>query len=144
MIKTRREKFSMEDVEKDPLALPLPKSACRTQCIVHTCRQRLVEGISLHTFPKKEDKKRYETWLRVLKLSYEPSKSTRVCSNHFSIPNFIPPDVHRTTSRMILRPNAIPDMNLPQAREKPKVTKKPVAKKANTSQKSRKPAKKRS
>lgn len=63
----------------------------RTVCIVPGCHQRYGRGCSFHAFPKKDDKKRYKMWLRKLGLKFEPTTTSRVCSEHFSISNFVVP-----------------------------------------------------
>ncbi|XP_058442959.1 uncharacterized protein LOC131438137 [Malaya genurostris] len=85
----------------------------RTMCYVPDCKNRYRPDISFHSFPKKSDKKRYMTWLQRLRIKIEPTKTARVCSSHFSAINFFPPSMNRTTQRLILRPSAIPDTNLP-------------------------------
>ncbi|XP_055601447.1 THAP domain-containing protein 1-like [Uranotaenia lowii] len=90
-----------------------PKRECHTVCCVKNCKSRYGYGLSFHTFPSRNDKLRWKAWTRKLKLRFEPSKGTKVCSLHFSIPNFVSPTLNRITSRMILKSTAIPDINLP-------------------------------
>ncbi|XP_055626909.1 uncharacterized protein LOC129768977 isoform X2 [Toxorhynchites rutilus septentrionalis] len=78
-------------------------------------------------FPKKEEKKRYDLWLARLRLVYEPSPTTNVCSSHFSSDNFVPPSRRRITKRVILKNTAVPDINLPQPKTDPRKEK--IAKK---------------
>lgn len=63
----------------------------RTVCIVPGCNQRHGRGVSFHAFPKKEDKKRLKAWVVKLRLNFEPTSTSRVCSSHFSIANFVSP-----------------------------------------------------
>ncbi|XP_055625861.1 uncharacterized protein LOC129768322 isoform X2 [Toxorhynchites rutilus septentrionalis] len=97
-----------------------PPQKSRIVCIVPGCHTRYGEGCSFHCFPKKEDKKRYKLWLTKLRLKYEPSASTKVCSAHFSSENFVVPT-------KMLKSTAVPDMNLPQPKTDPKKDK--IAKK---------------
>ncbi|XP_055633787.1 uncharacterized protein LOC129774113 [Toxorhynchites rutilus septentrionalis] len=83
-------------------------------CIVPGCRTRNGQGYSFHNFPPKADRKRYKVWLTKLRLNYEPSPSSKACSLHFSITNFVVPTARRLTERMILKRTAIPDINLPK------------------------------
>lgn len=86
----------------------------RTVCAVPGCKSRYGRSVSFHSFPKKDDHKRWKAWLRELKLKYEPTSTARVCSLHFSVSNFISPTTSRLTDRMILKSSAVPDLNLPQ------------------------------
>lgn len=67
------------------------KSRSRMMCFVPSCKQKYEPGISFHVFPARTDKKRYRTWLNHLRLKVEPLTTSRVCSLHFTIGNFIAP-----------------------------------------------------
>lgn len=74
--------------QTDPTTELLPN---RTVCCVPGCNERYNTGISFHAFPRKNEKERYRIWTKKLRLKYEPTNTTRVCSHHFSVQNFIPP-----------------------------------------------------
>ncbi|XP_062543019.1 uncharacterized protein LOC134210774 isoform X2 [Armigeres subalbatus] len=88
------------------------KSASRMICFVPSCKQRYKRGISFHSFPPQSDNR---IWTQRLRLNIEPLKTSRICSLHFSIGNFITPASDRMTDRLILKRSAVPDTNLPEA-----------------------------
>ncbi|XP_055628252.1 uncharacterized protein LOC129769800 [Toxorhynchites rutilus septentrionalis] len=90
------------------------KFKSRIVCVVPGCKQRYRPGISVYVFPPKTDKSRYLDWIQRLRLKIEPTKTSRICSLHFTVSNFYSPTTSRATDRLILRPSAVPDMNLPQ------------------------------
>ncbi|XP_055616910.1 uncharacterized protein LOC129762546 [Toxorhynchites rutilus septentrionalis] len=112
-----------EPCEANATITPTVPIKCRTVCIVPGCRERYGRGCSFHRFPKPEDKKRMQAWVTNLRLKYKPTLTSRVCSSHFSVQNFIPPFTHRVTDRKILKNTAVPDVNLPQPKSEPKKSK---------------------
>ncbi|XP_055639952.1 uncharacterized protein LOC129777605 [Toxorhynchites rutilus septentrionalis] len=90
------------------------KFKSRIVCVVLGCKQRYRPGISFHAFPPKTDKSRYLDWIQRLRLKIEPTKTSRISSLHFTVSNFYSPTTSRATDRLILRPSAVPDLNLPQ------------------------------
>ncbi|XP_055544923.1 uncharacterized protein LOC129730006 [Wyeomyia smithii] len=112
-----KENFPCEDHDQ---IVSTQTKANRTVCIVPGCNQRYGRGASFHTFPKKKDKKRMNAWVAKLRLKLEPTSTSRVCSSHFSIENFISPTSKRCTDRMILKSTAVPDINLPRPAIDPK------------------------
>ncbi|XP_055616130.1 uncharacterized protein LOC129762152 [Toxorhynchites rutilus septentrionalis] len=93
------------------------KFKSRIVCVVPGYKQRYRPGISFHAFPPKTDKSRYLDWIQRLRLKIEPTKTSRISSLHFTVSNFYSPSMKstsRATDRLILRPSAVPDLNLPQ------------------------------
>lgn len=59
----------------------------RRMCAVYGCSSRAGNGISLHSFPPKNDK-RYKAWISALKFGKTPSKNAKVCNLHFTGANY--------------------------------------------------------
>lgn len=85
------------------------KQPC-VKCIVPSCSQHREAGISFHKFPNEQrDRKRYQKWVKLLKLKYAPTQYSVVCSRHFQITDFHPPSEYHTLFKLSL----VTDNNLP-------------------------------
>ncbi|XP_021708139.1 uncharacterized protein LOC110678879 [Aedes aegypti] len=78
----------------------------RRMCAVYGCSSRAGNGISLHSFPPKNDK-RYKAWISALKFGKTPSKNAKVCNLHFTGANYYLGGKH-------LKADAIPTRKLPK------------------------------
>ncbi|KAF7989391.1 hypothetical protein HCN44_008065 [Aphidius gifuensis] len=101
------------------------RSSSRQRCCIEICRSRSDKNLNLryHTFPKENESfvsvinsfgrvekvDRCKAWKEACKLK-QVTRSTRICSLHFSRDDYILPDVH--TTRRHLKKTAIPKHNL--------------------------------
>ena len=82
--------------------------------VAYNCKTRSGQGIGMFEFPK-DDKRRKLCTIRVKRKDFVPSKSSRLCANHFTNEQFVvnplfAASIGYKTKKLVLNPDAGPTL----------------------------------